>query len=208
MGRFAHLPVVDGRDLAGVMNRLDAVFNAATPSEVLAGMRWYADAHDEVKFYASLTGHSEEVVAAAYSALSPQTNWPANVRAMRALVSYWLTTGLWGMEDYPRTDTLYATNDRKAWQILLTSDTLRIGKGPKTNAFALNLREIAEYDNGLPAVTVDTRYYQAGTGTILGRGIKDKRYNTFVQATVKLAKKYGIEAYQFQAIVWVVWGNG
>lgn len=214
---FPMLAVVDDTDIAGMVSRLETIFLSGTPALVAAGTQWYADRTRECNDLANLAGLPVDVVAYVVSALSPQTQWGLNYSAAMSMIAAW-SRG----EDKPRTATLYAANDTKAWRMLnecayIVDEGKRnarlreiLGKGPKTHAFARNLQGIGQLAvTGALAVTVDSITYQAAAGTVFPRGIRGKRYARVAGALDFLARKYGVPAYVFQAVVWTVYrGTG
>lgn len=184
--------------------RLETVFLSATPQQVAEGATWYARRHEELCDIAAWSGIAVEALAYAAAALSVQTRWDRNRRALEHHVRAYVA-GL----DAPRTETLYGASDTKARRILDTGDTGAIGNGEKTNAFAPNLLCREQLPNGKPAVTVDTVEYQCLTGRVAPSGISGGRYQRCATAVRTLANKYGMPAYEFQAITWVAFrGTG
>lgn len=196
---YRDLPTNDGTDLDAVIARLEYILNNADAALLTAGAAWYANRHGELQGLSTLTGIDVDALAYVCSALSPNTGWAKNYRALLHMVGEWVNG-----RECPRTETLYKVNDGKAWSILNNPDARHtlIGHGWKTNAFAPNLLERGQLPDGECAVTVDTVYHQAGTGFVPKNGIADRVYRTLRKATVFLAKKYGVEPFVLQAMVW------
>lgn len=196
---YKELPANNGLDLDAVINRLEYILNNTDAALLASGAAWYANRHGELRGLSAVSGIDVETLAYVCSALSPNTGWAKNYRALLHMVGEW-TQG----HECPTTETLYHANDRKAWAILNSPDaaTTLIGQGWKTQAFAPNLLERGQLPDGGIAVTVDTVYHQAATGVVPKNGIGHPVYRVIRKATIFLAKKYGVEPYVLQATGW------
>lgn len=203
---FAALPVVSDTDVPAMVQRLESIFLSGSPALVLAGSQWYAERHRDLDELSALSGIPTVVLAYVASALSPQTQWRLNKEALFTMVTAWVRG-----QEMPRTATLYATNDIKAWVILndWTNMVALLGQGPKTHAFARNLTECETLHDGRVAVTIDSITYQAATGIVPKNSIRGKRYQRVADAVRILANKYGVAIYVMQAVLWCVFrGTG
>jgi hypothetical protein len=201
---FAAMSQADDTDVDAMAARLEAVFAAATPQQAADGATWYARRNEELRDIAEWSSVPLETLAHAASALSVQTRWDRNRRALEHHIRAFVA----GV-DAPRTETLYGASDTKARRILETGDTAHIGNGDKTRAFARNLLLLETLPGGKPAVTIDTVMYQCLTGRVHQSGITGGRYQRCASVVRTLADKYGMPAHEFQAITWVVFrGTG
>jgi hypothetical protein len=171
-------------------------------------MNWYAlrDAH--IRRLASRSGLDVEIIALATAALSAQTRWDKNERAIEAHIDAYMA----GHTACPATQgwgTLYHVNDAKAWAILHAATPwdgfLLLGKGLKTQAFAPAMLLRPFWLRGVvQEAVIDSIAYQAATGRV-PQAIKPWEYKALVRAYQWLARKYNCTTDQAQAIIWVVW---
>jgi len=161
---------------------------AATPAEWDHGMEWYSNAHARAQALHDDVQKGAEVIAV----LSPQTQWPVNLRDAEKIIS--------GDENV----SAFKKNVVKAWRIL-EGETLDevTQKGPKTKAFACNI----QYPNGYCrhgnwCVTIDTHMmaiFELHISVIDRKGA----YEALANGVRRAAYEFGILPHQAQAIAWL-----
>lgn len=188
-----------GVTLETAVRRILRAFDAATPANVEAGVRWYDGASEIVDAVAAAGNVSREHAAAVIAHLSPRTTWQRNVAGAFGLVTGTGTHGCMG------------ANVARAIGALGSADPLSTLHGPKTAAFARNITGDRD------AVTVDVwavrvalaPAWSRGSGsdaeTILGRsGV----YAAVAHAYRVAARRRGVDPTTMQATAWIVVRNG
>ena len=95
------------------------------------------------------------------------------------------------------------TNKSKAWDILEQGDEIT-AKSPKTHSFAMNVGLLSA-----DHITVDKWHIRAclteakDGKTETQESCTSVQYRRIESITAKLAKKYKLKGYEFQAIVWL-----
>jgi hypothetical protein len=175
-----------------------AVYRAARPEQIAAGLQWYADAHT---FALAISGGDIVTGAGVIAALSPQMSWSQNmVCASRTFV-----------EGFASGNT--GANNEKANRILrgespdevLGWNNPKAKSGHKVRNFYRNIVNPTG-----PECTIDRHAHDIAVGEVtdgktrgqLGRvGVYDLFADTYREA----AKLAGIPVAALQAITWVVW---
>lgn len=182
-----------GTSTRATVDRILAVFDRATVSDVEAGASWYADAGSIADMLAPRAG-SREHAAAVIAHLSPRTTWSRNVAGAVSLLTDGSTAGCIG------------ANVDRARGALASPDPLATLNGPKTRRFALNI--LGDRD----AVTVDVWAARVAFGdrvpdpeTALRRtGV----YDAIEHAYRLAAARRGVDPTTMQATSWIVARNG
>jgi hypothetical protein len=156
----------------------------ATGDQRQRGMRWYREAGRAAADIAYAAGITQEQAAGVIAALSPKLPWSYNVQ----LASEVCIAG-------KRVGT-YAANITKAERILQGEPVMNVLGGLKTRAFARNIAGKRD------VVTVDRWMLRA-----LGHGrdsCTPRQYERYAAIIAEAAQQVGVDARDFQAVVWVV----
>lgn len=182
------------------VERILKVWQRATPSDVEAGARWYADGGLLLSVLVDNGAPSMEHAAAVVSHLSPRTSWQRNVMGAMEIVTR-------GPAAARRAGCLGANVDRAARSLASPTplDTFGV-KAPKTARFARNLLGDRE------AVTVDVWAARVAFGDVcadpeatLGKaGVYDATEHAYRLA----ARRAGVDPTTMQATTWIVVRNG
>lgn len=182
-----------GTTMHNTVNRIVATFNRATPSDIEAGARWYADGEDFVQKLAQKTGQRSETVAAVVAHLSPRTTWSRNLLGATLLL------------EGRNPEFCMSANVARAEKARRSDHPLGTLNGPKTRRFALNLLGDRE------AVTVDVWALRVALGErddaelVIGRvGV----YEAVEQAYRLAARRLGVDPVTCQATCWIVARGG
>lgn len=193
------------------------VYNLATDVEKADGISWYADANKIAKRFAKKYKQPVKTVCYVMAALSPNNKWQRNITDTdRVLRDY--TCGYLGsmvtLYEAGEKDALkgiactYTANLIKAFRILETGDVTFIGKGLKTNNFALNIYT-PKNDN----VTIDYHAISIALGvrhtidSVQGKYFLGKNYEALANAYREAGAKVGLSASEIQAVTWTSWRN-
>lgn len=172
-----------------IVARILRAFDAATPSDVEAGARWYDEAGDLAIELAAQHGLTVEKTASVIAALSPRTTWTRNVAGAVALIA-----------DNVVIPGLIGANVDRARQTLVDGYA-GLGNGPKTNAFARNIAGDRE------VVTVDV---WAARVADLDENLLSRKgaYAAVAHAYVVAARRRGVDPATMQATTWIVARSG
>lgn len=180
-----------------------AVYEAASPEEILQGRRWYAEAQLECSIIADRHSLPLHTVVGVTAALSPTNRWEKNVENADEMCRVFSGGG-----DVTETrPSTYRTMRDKGWSIL--SDMLPEDAVP----VRLNGRKISAFHQcimGDDAVCID--------GHAWGIAMADRRpmqsvpsigkadYKLLCDAYRIAAERVGLsKGYQMQAVTWVTW---
>jgi hypothetical protein len=163
------------------------------------GMLWYRNAFNHCDNIATKYSVSIELVASVVAALSPRNKWMRNLIDAENVVSY-----VFNGTPLQKVST-YGMMLKKALQLcnegLSFDDRVRILNGRKIQSFFTNIMLRNE------RVTVDTWVDLAFKGKYIPtkkrKALTLSRYKQIEQAIIKLSKKYAIEPYEAQAIIWL-----
>lgn len=182
-----------------IENKLIKWFEAANALDIESGKAWYREAQTYAQFLSETFKIDSYTCAAVISALSPNNKWERNkVDAFNVIQAFKAKKK---PEDV--SCCTYNANKQKAFEILKGNLELS-AKSPKTHAFAMNVGLLSP-----DHITVDKWHIRACL-TSPSDGIKETvevvtpaQYRRLEAITVKVAKKYGLKGFEFQAIVWV-----
>jgi hypothetical protein len=183
------------------LRELESVFDQATPQDVIAGMRWYDEAHRFARHLASKYGVSLDVAAGVIAALSPRSKWERNIQDAENVIAAYVR----GKDPMEVPCGTFNHNKERAVEILSAGTRHGILSGEKVCAFADNIE-----NPRTDTVVVDSHAYNAWLGerAIIGEhGIRitPKRYRETAEGYRQLANQVGIAPNQAQAIVWLAW---
>ncbi len=182
-----------------IENRLIKWFEAANALDIESGKAWYREAQTYTQFLSETFKIDSYTCAAVISELSPNNKWERNkIDAFNVIQAF---------KAKKKPDDVscctYNANKRKVFNILKGKLALN-AKSPKTHAFAMNVGLLSS-----DHVTIDKWHVRACL-TSPSEGIRETvesvtpaQYRRIEAITVKLAKKYGLKGFEFQAIVWV-----
>lgn len=185
----------NGFSVRTVRANLRRAMASATDQDILDGLTWYAEAHAFAQDLARATDTDLVSVAAVIAALSPQTRWDANkVAAIELLKNDTRAPGML-VSNYQRALRVLNAGQHGALSALQANGT---ESAPKISAFARNI--LGDTDR----VTIDAWATRAALGTghddLLSRvGM----YDAIAEQYRFVAKELGIDAPDFQAIVWI-----
>lgn len=190
---------ISKKELTAVKKRLTRIYRRADTNTRLQGLTWYHDAYIWIRETCEALNYnfSTTQIAGVLSALSPQNKWERN-----KIDTINLLNGVrYGNGSRVKVCT-FNKNKEKALQIARGHKTpCEVIKAPKTASFISN---IAHLDPS--RVTIDRWHLRACFGTKPGE--KDvptptpTKYAQLEKLTIEQAKMYGLEGYQFQAIIW------
>lgn len=173
-----------------VINRLNKLYDQATPEQREHGEKWYAEANRRAQLLSDKYSVPLFKVVGVISALSPNNKWERNmIDAELFLENPSLTT---------KVCTFFGQR-HKALDILNHAETyeqvVEILGGEKTCSFYRNIMA----PSWSMSVTVDLWMYRAAK---LKHSAKN--YKLISEATKVAAQQKGIQPHQYQAIVWSV----
>jgi hypothetical protein len=172
---------------------LRRLYRNATPDELTAGRSWYPRAVAGCVAWSQEFGIAPHVVANVIAAISPQCEWNENLR-----------TALDVLKGNPTTGRALRRNVGIARRVLQdAADSLDayFKSGPKVKNFAANLA------GDRSRVTIDTHAAQAAYNDPLFKRALDRagRYSALTAAYRAAAVADGVDACDYQAVVWLVW---
>ena len=165
-------------------------FAAATPAQVLDGIRWYDKHTADIDVMAEQLATPRDQVAGVVAALSPRIQWSRNLQVARETILAFRA----GMP-ISSVRGVFQTNVLKSYAILRgESDVLG---GDKTRSFARNL------SGDTDAVTVDVWAMRAAMG-FDKQSLTPKQYASIARSYRSAAARVGLTPRDFQAVVWCV----
>ena len=181
-------------------------YERKTDAELIEGLNWYNDAQKTAAILADVFKVERSVAAAVISALSPNNKWERNKLDAATVLS--------AVESGTPMESVkvctYSSNKAKAFAI--AKGETKISKtSPKTFAFAKTVGDLDERH-----VTIDKWHLRAcqtasKSPVKVSESCSSKQYKQIESETAKVAAEYGIPAYKFQAVIWVVirnrWSN-
>jgi hypothetical protein len=172
------------------------VYSLADADEIDAGLRWYAEVHEDATRIAAYSGKSVSTVSAIIAALSPGLRWSVNVEAAERVINGKSLSGLgvrWG------------DGRDKAIRILNGHDPRVVLGGNKVRSFWHCIAEPTNRSH----VCVDGHAYAIAVGKRITvdktPNINDRLYNVIRRDYIAVANAIGIAPYQLQAITWLAW---
>ena len=171
----------------------------ATPSDIVEGKQWYAEAMAYAEFLSVTFNISKVVAAAVISALSPNNKWERNkIDAFNLIQAWWNADSIESVKV-----CTYNANKVKAWKVLTEGMSI-LRKSRKTHAFALNVGM-----NDVDHVTLDKWMFRAFSTTSkkpikCQESVTPKQYDELSDIFCRFAKRKGYKPYELQAILWVV----
>ncbi len=189
------------------VHNIKAVFQLASPEEIVTGKAWYQIAKAAAQLIAERHGVSEVVAIGVIAALSPRNRWSRNLIDAENLIEAYVADSESAAEVKVCT---FGANKAKALRILenldLTfPDAIDILSGPKLTEFARCIRWSASTDE----VCIDGHAYCIWNG---GRtSLADvPRIGVKLRAQIKedyrdAASDLGLNPSALQAITWVAW---
>lgn len=192
MARVNQARLLAERHEETVYNLLEC-WERSTAAERETGLSWYPRNVDGTYKWAETFGIDYRTVACVIAALSPQANWPDNLRSALSLLSGDAVPLIGGV--------LNRSVDiaRRVIADGATSLEPYYKAGPKVCNFARNLQ-----GDGM-SVTVDSHAAQAALDTVLFTAVRPTIYQPFVDAYRDAARTVGVRPCDFQAVVWHVW---
>ena len=181
-----------------IRKNLITLMQDAMTSEIIEGIEWYAKAN---KFAVDLSREydvSVDKIVGVISALSPRNKWHTNLANTRTVVDAWVNGK--GPQDV-KVSTFHA-NKYKAFHIL--DGKVLIGPDSrKTYSFVHNIAYLSVHH-----ITVDVWHLRAcflpADTSKVSYSVNHKVYDEIVQITLEVAKEFGFNGYEAQAIIWVV----
>lgn len=179
--------------------RLESYINNASLETIDNGMKWYDDANKYCQNISDSYSVSIELVASVVAALSPRNRWSRNLIDAENVISHF----------FKGTDLKSVGTFGKMLQkaVLLCNESLKhderlsILNGRKIQSFYSNI--LGHSDK----VTIDTWIDLAYSGkykpTKKRANLTLTRYKKIENDLLKLSKKYKVEAYRLQAIIWL-----
>ena len=174
-------------------------YERKTEAELIEGLNWYNDAQKTAAILADVFKVERSVSAGVISALSPNNKWERNKLDAATVLS--------AIESGTPMDSVKVCtyNENKAKAFAIAKGEVKISQSsPKTFSFAKNVGDLDER-----YVTID-KWHLRACQTTSNKPVKAcescsaKQYKQIETETVKVAAEYGIPAYKFQAVVWVV----
>ena len=187
-----------------ISNNLESYMKASDSKQRRQGKAWYKDAQKFAKQMSKKYNVEPFRVAGVISALSPNNKWKRNKIDAEATIGSF-TSGKFTKEEFMKLVKVctYNANKSKAWDILEQGDEIT-AKSPKTHSFAMNVGLLSA-----DHITVDKWHIRAcltkakDGKTETQESCTSVQYRRIESITAKLAKKYKLKGYEFQAIVWL-----
>jgi hypothetical protein len=176
-----------------IESNLLTVYSQATAAEAAEGRQWYRSAYAQMLAWSKFYGPSVETVAAMTAAISPQCDWPTNLKIAEQLLMGIPTVGGGAIRrnvDIARRILIAEATDVRDY----------FADAPKVEAFAANLA------GDFHRVTVDTHGGQAGLNdpqAVLY--LSRPKFDIFADCYTTVAYEVGELPADFQAVCWVVW---
>lgn len=175
-----------------------AVYRAARPEQIAAGLQWYGDART---FALAISNGDVVKGAGVIAAMSPQTSWAQNMtHAARAFVEGF-ATGNTGANNDKATRILNgeSPDDVLGW------NNPKAKSGHKVRNFFRNI-----VDPTGPECTIDRHAFNIAVGFVTEKGAIGQlgnvgQYDLFADTYRAVAKLVGIPVAALQAITWLVW---
>jgi hypothetical protein len=177
-----------GLNVEQVVKRILRTFNKATAEQITAGLFWYVEANELVRYLAGASCYTEDQVAAAMAHLSPRLRWKQNVEAITELV----------LNDTIPNYVMSGPADRARKGLTAANPELTFGKkAKKTLNFSRNC-------SGCPqSVTIDV--WAANVAGVAESELKlTGVYDAIAHCYRLAAKRVGITPAQMQAVTWIV----
>lgn len=201
------------------------VFRQATPDDVSAGRRWYADARDEARALACILFHTDAptpdqvaVTAAVIAVLSQSTGWQLNLRNARTACELAADGASFDEVVDGLSSVMFGNMRRKAAAIVLGADPASVVSGPKVTPFWQRIVDAASGATGPGSVVIDRHahdiaLYRVTDGPTRGASLGSlARRSAFQMAYVRAAAQLrrtgeapGITPAELQAVTWIVW---
>lgn len=193
----------------GYVKNIIRAFDLATPEEVAAGVRWYAEAQAAARTIAERHDVPLNLAVGVIAALSPNNRWERNLKDADALIAAYMD----GEGPEAVKVSCYNAMKHKAWDILNqmadTDDVITgILNGQKIVSFFCNIM-------GHDTCTVDghalniARWKREGLTsdkTSIGKALYAELQEAYAKAGQKVrVNGRPLKAFEIQAITWVVW---
>ena len=179
-----------------VSRNLDFFFDNASEEQVINGMQWYTDVHDEVVEISNEYQIERYKVAQVISALSPRNKWEQNMKDAVKVCSAFKHD--LGPEDVKV--CTFNNNKFKAFNILNGNVSIT-DRSLKTFNFVHNIAFLDQ-----DALTIDVWHLRACFNHMIkidNSNIGRKAYGQIKDLTIKKAKILGLDGFQYQAIIWL-----
>ncbi len=186
------------------INKIRAIFNAATAAEYKEGLHWYNDANAYSKELAARFDVPVSQVVGIIAAFSPQAGWQENKRYTLSFLLNPLVNPRSQIQFDKAKAILKMTNEASIYNALSVNDAAW-----KTKAFFLNILN----PSVLTDVTIDRHAIAICLQNVnnvhslsedYGKLTK-KQYTFFESCYIKLAVDLGLLPHQLQAITWTVY---
>ena len=179
------------------------IFFAATLEETAEGKFWYRKAKEAAQSIGDRTELPLRTVVGVVAALSPTNKWEKNVRDAGSLCEAFVSGGY---KEEVSCSTYNKMKD-KAWTILQETDATEgeiaaILNGPKITDFfwCIMGHNTCVIDGHAWCIANDDRRAMQEVPTIGKRVRQDLQ-----EAYTKVGEKFGLKAYEMQAITWLAW---
>ena len=184
-----------------------ALYLAASASEIEYGLNWYKNANTIVRRIAKSLKLSVSIVSGVMSALSPNNKWERNILDCEALCKAFVL----GLDIEAVKVCTFNVNKIKAWGILNGDNVESVIVTNKTLNFHLNImyptKNFVCIDTHMLNVAIHGFKRVALQAKTKAPTANDEAYYGLADAIVELAFEYGIVPCQMQAIIWAVYRN-
>lgn len=203
-----------------LVNNVEQVFTGANIRQTLSGATWYFDAHNLARVIAKNTGVDLGIVTLVIAAVSPRNTWYFDLVTTGNLNSALRVIEAWQAGQSADSIKIPTFNNGKTKAFSILTDygngitdleyyRIKYFKGsPKTWNFSQNIL----YPTSSDFVTIDGHATNLAVNPNerkpLTAAIKldsKSRYEILVRAYQSIASKYGVRAWQVQAITWTVY---
>lgn len=189
-----NIPNLTKYQLNKAKKNLEAIFLQATEEHKKSGLLWYQTAHNICKNLNEETENqfTPEQIAGVIAALSPRNKWERNI-----LDAYNVLKAV-KLNKKPQAVKVctFNKNKEKAFNIAKGKESIK-PTARKTSAFVSNIATLDEN-----RVTIDLWHLRALFGKTITGGLTPKKYDILEELTIKVANKFGLKGYEFQAIIW------
>jgi hypothetical protein len=184
--------------LKPTVDNILAVYRAARPEQIAAGMQWYADAHT---FALAISGGDLITGAGVIAALSPQTSWAQNMTlASRAFVE-----GFASGQTGANVDKANRILAGESPEDVLGWNNPKAKSGHKVRNFYRNIVDPTGRECTIDRHAFDVAVGEQTDSKARGQLGRVGQYDLFADTYREAARLAGIAPAQMQAITWVTW---
>jgi hypothetical protein len=195
--------IIETSDIV-MSNNIESYYLASDKRLRKLGKIWYKEAQDFVMYLSKKYNVDPFRISGANAYLSINNRWERNKVDTEATVGAF-ASGKFTKEEFMKLVKVctYNANKSKAWDVLEKGEMIT-AKSPKIHSFAMNVGLLSPDHITIDKWQVRASLTKAKDGrTDTQTQITSVQYRRIEAITAKLAKKYKLKGYEFQAIVWL-----